>query len=64
MNIAIEGMHCEACVKRVRMALEKVEGVAVREVSIGSAVIDAGAKQQAAALEAIQRAGYQPHIPA
>jgi len=64
MNIAIEGMHCEACVKRVRMALEKVEGVAVREVSIGSAVIDAGATQQAAALEAIQRAGYQPHIPA
>ena len=64
MNIAIEGMHCEACVKRVRMALEKVEGVAVREVLIGSAVIDAGAKQQAAALEAIQRAGYQPHIPA
>ena len=64
MNIAIEGMHCEACVKRVRMALEKVEGVAVREVSIGSAVIDAAAKQQAAALEAIQRAGYPPHIPA
>jgi len=64
MNIAIEGMHCEACVKRVRMALEKVEGVAVREVSIGSAVIDASAKQRAAALEAIQRAGYQPHISA
>ena len=64
MNISIEGMHCEACVKRVRMALERVEGVAVREVSIGSAVIDAGAAQQAAALEAIQKAGYQPHIPA
>ena len=64
MNIAIEGMHCEACVKRVRMALEKVEGVAVREVSIGSAVVDGDAKQQTAALEAIQRAGYQPHISA
>jgi len=64
MNIAIEGMHCEACVKRVRMALEKVEGVAVREVLIGLAVVDGDAKQQAAALEAIQRAGYQPHISA
>ena len=64
MNIAIEGMHCEACVKRVRMALERVEGVAVREVSIGSAVVDADAKRQALALEAIQKAGYQPHIPA
>jgi copper chaperone len=64
MNIAIEGMHCQACVKRVRMALEKLDGVTVREVSIGSAVIDAGAQQQQAALEAIQKAGYQPHISA
>jgi copper chaperone len=64
MKIAIEGMHCEACVKRVRMALEKVDGVTVREVSIGSAVVDADAKQQAAALAAIQEAGYQPHISA
>ena len=46
------------------MALEKLEGVKVREVGIGSAVIDAGAKQQASALEAIEKAGYQPHIPA
>jgi copper chaperone CopZ len=64
MNISIEGMHCQACVKRVRMALEKVEGVAVRDVTIGSAVVDGDVQQQAAALEAIQKAGYQPHIPA
>jgi len=64
MKIAIEGMHCEACVKRVRMALEKVEGVAVREVAIGSAVVDGDATRQAAALEAIQKAGYRPHVPA
>lgn len=64
MKIAIEGMHCEACVKRVRMALEKVDGVAVREVAIGSAVVDADAAHRAAALEAIQKAGYRPHIPA
>lgn len=65
MNIAIEGMHCQACVKRVRMALEKVEGLQVREVAIGSAVVDAADKaHEAAALEAIQKAGYQPHISA
>ena len=64
MNIAIEGMHCDACVKRVRMALEKVEGVTVREVAVGSALVDADPAHHAAALEAIQRAGYQPHIPA
>ena len=66
MNIAIEGMHCQACVKRVRIALEKVEGVAVRDVTIGSAVVDiradGGASPQAAALAAIEKAGYQPHI--
>ena len=64
MNIAIEGMHCQACVKRVRMALEKVEGLTVGDVTIGSAVIHGDAKQQAAALAAIEKAGYQPHIPA
>ena len=64
MNIAIEGMHCEACVRRVRMALEKVAGVAVREVAIGSAIIDADVTRQAAALAAIQKAGYQPHLSA
>ncbi|MSV34138.1 MAG: heavy-metal-associated domain-containing protein [Bryobacterales bacterium] len=63
MHIAIEGMHCDACVRRVRMALEKVDGLTVRDVKVGSAVVDADAAQQAAALEAIQKAGYQPHIP-
>jgi len=64
MTIAIEGMHCDACVRRVRMALEKVEGVTVREVKVGSAVVEADAAKQASALEAIQKAGYQPHISA
>ena len=64
MDIAIEGMHCQACVKRVRTALEKVDGGAVRHGAIGSAVVDTDAAHQAAALEAIQKAGYQPHIPA
>jgi len=46
------------------MALETVAGLQVREVSLGSAVVDGDARQQAAALEAIERAGYQPHIAA
>jgi hypothetical protein len=46
------------------MALEKVEGLAVRDVTIGSAVVDTDVQHQAAALEAIQKAGYQPHVPA
>jgi len=64
MNIAIEGMHSPGCVKRVRLALEKVEGLRVREVTLGAAVVDGDAKQRAAAMEAIERAGFQPHIAA
>lgn len=64
MTIAIEGMHSTACAKRVRRALQQVEGLQVREVTLGSAVVDGNAEQRAAALKAIERAGYQPHIAA
>jgi copper chaperone CopZ len=62
--ITIEGMHSAACEKRVRRALQQVEGLKVREVTLGSAVVDGDAEQRAAALKAIERAGYQPHIAA
>jgi copper chaperone CopZ len=64
MHIAIEGMRSPACVERVRRALERVEGLQVREVNVGSAVVDGDAKLRAAALEAIEKAGFQPHISA
>jgi copper chaperone len=38
-TIAIGGMSCGHCVMAVRKALEKVGGLAVREVSIGVARI-------------------------
>jgi copper chaperone len=64
MRIAIEGMHCQACVNRVRKALEQIQGLQVREVNIGSAVVDGEQQREQAALEAIQKAGYQPHVSA
>ena len=64
MKIAIEGMHSPGCVVRVREELEKVDGLQVREVRLGSAVVDGDAKQRAAALKAIEKAGFQPHISA
>jgi copper chaperone CopZ len=64
VKIAIEGMHSQACVAKVRRALENVEGAQVREVQIGSAVVDLDPARQSAALDAIQKAGYQPHISA
>ena len=65
MKIVIDGMHCQACVQRVRKALEKVEGAEVRQVEVGSAevVFDPALHPngEAAALEAVRKAGYQPH---
>jgi copper chaperone len=36
-SLAIEGMHCGGCVRRVTAALEKVPGVEVADVQVGSA---------------------------
>ncbi|MDP9112999.1 MAG: heavy-metal-associated domain-containing protein [Acidobacteriota bacterium] len=63
MKIAIEGMKSSDCIRRVRRALD-IPGLQVREVNLGSAVVDGDAKQRAAALEAIEKAGFQPHIAA
>lgn len=57
-------MHCQACVARVRKALEKLEDARVREVEIGSAEVDLDPARQNEALHAIEKAGYQPHIAA
>ena len=62
MEILIEGMHSQECVRQVRRALEQVAGMQIREVRLGCALVDGDPKQRAAALEAIEKAGFQPHI--
>jgi Cu+-exporting ATPase len=56
----LSGMHCEACVRRVRAALEKVPGVAVQDVSVGSArlLAEDGAARQEAIRAAISKTGF------
>jgi copper chaperone len=61
MNIAIDGMHCQACVARVRKALESVEGARPERVEVGSAVVAVDAGHEQAVLEAVRKAGYEPH---
>jgi len=39
LSLAIEGMHCGACVRRVTSALQSVKGVAVNSVAVGSAQV-------------------------
>jgi copper chaperone len=58
MRIAIEGMHCQACVRRVGIALASVEGATVESVEIGSALVEADAAREGQLLEAVREAGY------
>jgi copper chaperone len=39
-KIEIEGMHCNACVRRVTLALTKLDGVGVQAVNVGSAQVE------------------------
>ncbi len=40
LNLTIEGMTCEHCLRAVRGRLEKTAGVTVNDVQIGSANLD------------------------
>ena len=59
MKIAIDGMCCQSCVTRVRKALEKVEGAQIQGVEMGSAELSIDPAREAAALDAVRKAGYE-----
>ena len=40
LNLTIEGMTCEHCIRAVRGRLEQTEGVKVDDVKIGSALVE------------------------
>ena len=40
VNLTIEGMTCEHCVRAVRGRLEKTDGVKVGDVKVGSATLE------------------------
>jgi len=40
LSLAITGMHCGACVRRVTAALEKIQGVQIGTVEVGSAQLE------------------------
>ena len=63
-ELTVDGMHCQACVRRVKAALAAVPGVVIDEVTIGrvrGALDGAEAATVAAALAA---AGYPVAAPA
>jgi copper chaperone CopZ len=64
LNLAIEGMHCGACVRRVTNTLQRVEGVTVNSVEVGSAnVAFDGAETSAQDItSALDRNGFPSRV--
>ena len=63
IRLNIEGMHCGACVRRVKAALGAVPGATVREVEVGRAEVelegeDASPRWRAALEDAVRGAGF------
>ena len=64
LNLAIEGMHCGACVRRVTSALQGVQGVTVNSVEVGSAEVafDAGEVTAQDITAALDRNGFPTRV--
>ncbi len=62
ITIPIQGMSCGGCVRNVQHALERVPGVHVDAVTVGSAVLsyDPLLTNREAIFASITRAGYMP----
>jgi copper chaperone CopZ len=61
LDLEIEGMHCEACVRRVRQALVRA-GVGESEVGIGHAHVEAPAEAAAGLVSALDKAGFAARV--
>lgn len=59
MKLAIEGMHCDACVRRVEKAIARVEGAQVERVEIGAVVVGVDSTREQAVVDAVRKAGYE-----
>ena len=66
LKLKINGMHCEACVRRVAGALSNLPGVRVNRVEIGEAdfTYDALKTDIKAISAAIRDIGFAAHIGA
>jgi copper chaperone len=64
LNLAIEGMHCEACVRRVTSALQSVKGVTVNSVEVGSAKVafDGAETSEQNITATLDRNGFPAHV--
>lgn len=55
---AIEGMHCEGCVRRVKAVLSKIDGLSIDSVIVGRAEVDDPSSDGLPVVEALKKAGF------
>lgn len=61
VNLKIDGMHCDACIRRVKTALSRVPGVEVQDVALGSARVttDPATVRPEDVVKAVEDIGYE-----
>lgn len=64
VRLSIEGMHCEACVRRVTNALTGVAGVRVYSVEVGSAKVEVDPTTTTVGeiTSAVERIGFKARV--
>jgi copper chaperone CopZ len=60
IELKIEGMHCDGCVRRVTALLKKVEGAEVEQVVVGAARVKVGPEGpgKAELVRAVEAGGF------
>ncbi|HET7563732.1 MAG TPA: heavy-metal-associated domain-containing protein [Gemmatimonadaceae bacterium] len=63
LELHIDGMSCDHCVRAVRNALQQVNGVTVEQVKVGSATVtyDPARATRQEIVEAVNDEGYDAH---
>ena len=63
-QLSITGMTCQMCVKHVTRALSGVDGLTVKDVTVGSAVVeyDPAAVPEERLHDAVREAGYEARV--
>ncbi len=62
LTLEIDGMHCDACVRRVTQALTRSGLGGVEQVSIGRAQVAAPAGDAPALVAALAKAGFTARV--
>lgn len=60
LDLRISNMHCDNCVRHVKEALQRLPGVSVQDVTVGSATLQYDEQQASPEriATALQEAGY------